>query len=61
MTGLDISRDHLIEIAVLITDGELNVVCEVRSGMSVKRTDPVRVGPKSDNQAATASDGWYER
>ncbi|KAI8993697.1 ribonuclease H-like domain-containing protein [Pilobolus umbonatus] len=26
MTGLDITRDHLIEIAVLITDGDLNVV-----------------------------------
>lgn len=30
MTGLDISKDHLIEIAVLITDGDLNIVAEVR-------------------------------
>lgn len=29
MTGLDISKDHLIEIAVLITDGDLNIVAEV--------------------------------
>lgn len=29
MTGLDITKDHLIEIAVLITDGDLNVVAEV--------------------------------
>ncbi|KAL0073320.1 ribonuclease H-like domain-containing protein [Phycomyces blakesleeanus] len=28
MTGLDIQKDCLIEIAVLITDGELNVVAE---------------------------------
>ncbi|KAI8064811.1 ribonuclease H-like domain-containing protein [Gilbertella persicaria] len=28
MTGLDITKDHLIEIAVLITDGELNIVAE---------------------------------
>ncbi|KAL1935380.1 hypothetical protein VTP01DRAFT_4520 [Rhizomucor pusillus] len=28
MTGLDISKDHLIEIAVLITDGDLNIVAE---------------------------------
>lgn len=30
MTGLDITKDHLIEIAVLITDGDLNVVAEVQ-------------------------------
>ena len=30
MTGLDIDKDHLLEIACLITDGELNVVAEVR-------------------------------
>ncbi|RCH93002.1 Oligoribonuclease, mitochondrial [Rhizopus azygosporus] len=28
MTGLDISKDHLIEIAVLITDGDLNIVAK---------------------------------
>lgn len=29
MTGLDIENDHIIEIAVLITDGNLNVLDEV--------------------------------
>lgn len=29
MTGLDIEKDHIIEIAVLITDGNLNVLDEV--------------------------------
>lgn len=29
MTGLDIKKDHLIEIAVLITDGDLNIVARV--------------------------------
>ncbi|KAI9484743.1 ribonuclease H-like domain-containing protein [Zychaea mexicana] len=28
MTGLDIAKDRLIEIAVLITDGDLNIVAE---------------------------------
>ncbi|KAI8144058.1 ribonuclease H-like domain-containing protein [Fennellomyces sp. T-0311] len=28
MTGLDIGKDRLIEIAVLITDGDLNIVAE---------------------------------
>ncbi|KAG1443505.1 hypothetical protein G6F46_010544 [Rhizopus delemar] len=28
MTGLDIKKDHLIEIAVLITDGDLNIVAK---------------------------------
>ncbi|KAI8359187.1 ribonuclease H-like domain-containing protein [Blakeslea trispora] len=28
MTGLDIKKDHLIEIAVLITDSELNIVAK---------------------------------
>ena len=28
MTGLDLSKDALIEIAVLVTDGELNVLGE---------------------------------
>lgn len=32
MTGLDIEKDHLIEIAVLITDGDLNVVAKVIHG-----------------------------
>lgn len=31
MTGLDISKDHLIEIAVLITDGDLNIVEKVNT------------------------------
>ena len=30
MTGLEIDKDHLLEIACLITDGELNVIAEVR-------------------------------
>ncbi|KAJ3163114.1 hypothetical protein HDU86_002283 [Geranomyces michiganensis] len=28
MTGLDLAKDHIIEIAVLVTDGDLNVVAE---------------------------------
>lgn len=29
MTGLDITKDHLIEIAVLITNGDLEIVAKV--------------------------------
>lgn len=29
MTGLDIKNDHIIEVAVLITDGDLNIIAEV--------------------------------
>ncbi|KAL1923676.1 uncharacterized protein VTP21DRAFT_8656 [Calcarisporiella thermophila] len=32
MTGLDIDRDHIIEIAVLITDGDLNLVQDEKTG-----------------------------
>ncbi|ORX81100.1 ribonuclease H-like protein [Basidiobolus meristosporus CBS 931.73] len=28
MTGLDLSKDHIIELAILITDGQLNVIAE---------------------------------
>ncbi|KAI8330243.1 ribonuclease H-like domain-containing protein [Chlamydoabsidia padenii] len=28
MTGLDLAKDYIIEIAVLITDGDLNIVAE---------------------------------
>jgi oligoribonuclease (3'-5' exoribonuclease) len=29
MTGLDLAKDHLIEIAVLITNGNLDIVAKV--------------------------------
>jgi oligoribonuclease len=29
MTGLDFDKDHIIEVAVLITDGDLNIIAEV--------------------------------
>nr|CAG8675050.1 6527_t:CDS:2 [Entrophospora candida] len=28
MTGLDTDKDHIIEVAVLITDGDLNIIAE---------------------------------
>ena len=28
MTGLDLNKDVLLEIAVLVTDSELNILCE---------------------------------
>lgn len=28
--GLDVSRDHILEVACIITDKELNLVAEVR-------------------------------
>lgn len=37
MTGLDITKDHLIEIAVLITDGDLNIVEKVNFFSELRR------------------------
>lgn len=35
MTGLDLAKDHLIEIAVLITNGNLDIVAKVsKRGMA---------------------------
>ncbi|KAF0975189.1 hypothetical protein FDP41_005942 [Naegleria fowleri] len=31
MTGLDIEQDHILEIAVIITDGQLNTISEMDS------------------------------
>ena len=30
MTGLNVDKDHILEMACLITDGDLNLVAEVR-------------------------------
>lgn len=30
MTGLNIDKDHIIEMAVIVTDKDLNVIAEVR-------------------------------
>lgn len=32
MTGLDIEKDEIIEMACIITDSDLNIVAEVRAG-----------------------------
>lgn len=36
MTGLDIRKDHLIEIAVLVTDGDLNIVAKVYKTIEIE-------------------------
>ena len=38
MTGLDIETDHLIEIACLVTDGNLNMVAEVTYFFLISQT-----------------------
>jgi oligoribonuclease (3'-5' exoribonuclease) len=38
MTGLDLAKDHLIEIAVLITNGNLDIVAKV-SYCAIASTD----------------------
>lgn len=30
MTGLNIDKDHIIEMAVIVTDKDLNIIAEVR-------------------------------
>ncbi|CEP12020.1 hypothetical protein [Parasitella parasitica] len=39
MTGLDIQKDHLLEIAVIITDGNLNIVDDAHSGLTQRVFD----------------------
>ncbi|RRD05681.1 oligoribonuclease [Arachnia propionica] len=43
MTGLDLSRDALVEVAVLVTDGELNVLGE-GVDVLIKPTDEALAG-----------------
>ena len=40
MTGLDTSRDHLLEIAVIITDKDLNILAE-GPDLVIHQTDEV--------------------
>lgn len=42
MTGLDIEKDQIIEMACIITDSDLNVLAEVN-----KKPGPDRTGPLS--------------
>ena len=39
MTGLNIKKDKIIEMAVLITDKDLNLVAEVRHNLKLARSD----------------------
>ena len=41
MTGLDTSKDHLLEIAVIITDKDLNILAE-GPDLVIHQTDEVR-------------------
>ncbi|EFC35332.1 predicted protein [Naegleria gruberi] len=40
MTGLDIDSDHILEIAVIITDGNLNIIAQLDS-LIVHQSDSV--------------------
>ena len=35
MTGLDIANDHIIEIACIVTDADLNIIAEGPSGLII--------------------------
>ena len=35
MSGLNIDKDHILEVACLITDGELNMVAEVSDALTI--------------------------
>lgn len=39
MTGLDIEKDQIIEMACIITDSDLNIIAEVIQTMSVEECD----------------------
>lgn len=50
MTGLDVERDHIIEVAVIITDGELNTVAEM---------EPIII--HQDDSVLNAMDEWCQQ
>ena len=60
MTGLDPFEDRIIEVATVVTDGDLNVVAE-GPGLAVHQSDDVLVGMDDWNQHQHSRSGLLER
>lgn len=60
MTGLNTDRDYIIEIATVVTDGDLNVVAEGPS-MAIHQSDEVLGGMDEWNTRQHGRSGLIER
>ena len=60
MTGLDPARDVIIEMATLITDGELNVVAEGPE-IAIRQPESTLAGMDEWNQTHHSASGLIER
>ncbi len=60
MTGLDTRRDHIIEIATIVTDSQLNVL-EEGPVMAIHQSDSVLAGMDEWNQTHHGQSGLIDR
>ena len=60
MTGLDTQQDYIIEIATIVTDGELNILAEGPM-LAIHQSDAVLGGMDEWNTAQHAKSGLTER
>ena len=60
MSGLDVSKEHILEIAVLITDGDLEIIAEGPS-LVVHQPEEVLVGMDAWNRTHHGQSGLIER
>jgi len=60
MTGLDPDRDRIIEIALVVTDAQLNVIAELKS-LAVRQSDAVLDAMDEWNKSTHARSGLIAR
>lgn len=60
MTGLDTQQDYIIEIATIVTDGDLNILAEGPM-LAIHQSDAVLAGMDEWNTAQHAKSGLTER
>ncbi len=60
MTGLDPDRDRIIELAIVVTDGDLRLVAE-SSSWAVHQSDEVLAGMDDWNQKTHGRSGLIDR
>ena len=60
MTGLDPDRDHIIEIATIVTDAQLNMIAE-GPVIAIHQAEPVLAGMDDWNRRTHGESGLTER
>src|SRR5512139_2011614 len=60
MTGLDTSHDHIIEIATIVTDSQLELVAE-GPVIAIHQPEPVLAGMDEWNRKTHGESGLVER